>query len=86
MTDFPLVLNFEGDYGMKLLMVDAQDTMDHVIDKAKAALVGVVVKQPKQGTQFHVRRHGGSESLAGNITVTGAGFKPMEPIDIVTGN
>lgn len=58
MTDFPLVLNFEGDYGMKLLMVDAQDTMDHVIDKAKAALVGVVVKQPKQGTQFHVRRHG----------------------------
>ena len=82
MASFPLVCNFQGDYGMKLLMVDSEDTMDAVADKAKSALVGVVVKAPKHGAVLRVSRHGEREFLARNLRVSEARFVQMEAVDI----
>lgn len=83
MAAFPLVCNFQGDYGMKLLMVDTNDTMDSVADKAKNALVGVVVKRPKAGSILRVIRHGEDQPLPREMKVNEAGFVRMEAVDIV---
>lgn len=82
MASFPLVCNFQGDYGMKLLMVDTSDTMDAVVEKAKSALVGVVVRAPKPGSVLRVSRHGHPEHLPRTLKVSDAGFMQMEAIDI----
>ena len=86
MANFPLVCNFQGDYGMKLLVVDSNDTMDSVIDKAKEAVIGVFVKAPKPGTTFRVSRHGCFEYLPQDLKVADAGFVQMEAIDITIAN
>ena len=83
MASFPLVCNFQGDYGMKLLVVDSQDTMDGVAQKAKDLLVGVVVKPLKSGTVLRVTRHGESDYLPRNLKVGDAGFVQMEAVDIL---
>ena len=61
MSDFPLVINFQGDYGMKVLMVADDSTMDDVARIAKEQLVGVVVRPLKAGARLVVKRHGQSE-------------------------
>ncbi len=83
MAAFPLVCNFEGDYGMKLLLVDTNDTMDAVAEQARRALVGVVVKRPRAGSVLRVRRHGEQRSLPRELKVGDGGFLRMEAVDIV---
>jgi toluene monooxygenase system protein B len=80
---FPLVINFQGDYGMKLLLVDPQTTINQVAQLAKDSLVGVVVKPLPEGTVLVVRRHGESAALDGSVKVADAGFVKMEALDIV---
>jgi len=80
---FPLVINFQGDYGMKLLLVDPQATLDHVVELAKDALIGVVVKPLPEGTKLIVRRHGESSPLDSSKKVADFGFVKMEALDIV---
>lgn len=80
---FPLVINFQGDYGMKLLLVDPQSTLSQVVEIAKEALVGVVVKPIPQGTDLIVRRHGDSAILDSSKKVADFGFVKMEALDIV---
>lgn len=80
---FPLVINFQGDYGMKLLLVDPQSTLDHVVELAKDALIGVVVKPLPEGTKLIVRRHGESATLDSSKRVADFGFVKMEALDIV---
>ncbi len=82
MADFPLACNFQGDYAMKLLIVDTNDTMDDVVEKAKQALVGVVVKAPKSGDVLRVSRHGEREYLPRHLKVADARFVRMEAVDI----
>lgn len=82
MPDFPLVINFEGDYGMKVLMVAQDATIDEVARIAKDQLVGVVVKPIKPGAKLVVKRHGKDEALAGSLKVRDAGFVKMETLDI----
>jgi hypothetical protein len=80
---FPLVINFQGDYGMKLLMVDPQATLGQVAQLAKEGLVGVLLKPLPEGTVLLVRRHGESAVLDNSIKVADAGFIKMEALDIV---
>jgi toluene monooxygenase system protein B len=82
MAAFPLVCNYEGDYGMKLLVVDTGDTMDAVADQAKRALVGVVVRRPRAGAVLRVSRHGERSPLPGDLKVGDANFVRMEAVDI----
>jgi len=82
MASFPLVCNYEGDYGMKLLVVDTGDTMDAVADQAKRALVGVVVRRPRTGAVLRVSRHGEHSPLPRDLKVGDANFVQMEAIDI----
>jgi toluene monooxygenase system protein B len=82
MSSFPLVCNYEGDYGMKLLVVDTSDTMDAIADQAKKALVGVVVKPPRAGSVLRVRRHGERNPLPRDLKVGDANFIRMEAVDI----
>jgi hypothetical protein len=84
METFPLVINFQGDYGMKVLMVDPLTTT--IADVARIAhdeLVGVVVKPLPPGTRLVVRKHGSTETLDGTLRVADAGLVRLEAIDIV---
>ncbi len=80
---FPLVINFQGDYGMKLLMVDPGATLDEVAQLASDQLTGVVVKPRPAGTTLRVRRHIDGAFLDGSLKVGDAGFIRMEAVDIV---
>jgi toluene monooxygenase system protein B len=80
---FPLVINFQGDYGMKVLMVDPQATVGDVAQLAKDGLVGVVVKPLPEGTVLVVKRHGEGAVLDNSLKVADAGFIKMEALDIV---
>jgi toluene monooxygenase system protein B len=82
MASFPLVCNYEGDYGMKLLVVDTGDTMDAVADRARRALVGVVVRRPRPGAVLRVSRHGERSPLPRDLKVGDADFVQMEAVDI----
>jgi Toluene-4-monooxygenase system protein B (TmoB) len=82
MSAFPLVCNYEGDYGMKLLMVDSEDTMDDVARRAKEALVGVVVRAPRRNAILRVRRHRAREPLPRTLKVGNGQFVLMETVDI----
>lgn len=82
MSSFPLVINFEGDYGMKVLLVDPDATMDDIARIAKDNLVGVVLKPLPPNTILRVRRHGDHQPLAGSLKVRDAGFVKMETVDI----
>ena len=80
---FPLVINFQGDYGMKLLLVDAGSTIDEVAQQAMDKLVGVVIKPLTEGARLHVRRHADQVFLDGSLKIANAGLVRMEALDIV---
>jgi len=84
METFPLVINFQGDYGMKVMMVDPLTTT--IADVARIAhdeLVGVVVKPLPPGTRLVVRRHGTQQTIDAALRVADAGFVRLEALDIV---
>ena len=80
---FPLVINFQGDYGMKLLIVDTGSTIDQVAQQAKDKLVGVVIKPLPEGSRLRVRRHADQLFLDGSLKIENAGLVRMEALDIV---
>ena len=80
---FPLVINFQGDYGMKLLLVDPQTTLGEVAERAKDALVGIVLKPLPDGAKLEVHRHGDAAALSNSLKVADAGFVKMEALDIL---
>jgi citrate lyase beta subunit len=82
MANLALVCNYEGDYGMKLLMVDTENTIADVARIARENIAGVFVPQPRPGTVLRVRRHGHAEHLPDALTVAQARFISGETIDI----
>ncbi len=83
MASFPLVISFQGDYGMKVLFVDPQSSLADVAQTAKDALVGIVLKPLPENARLEVRRHGETTALNGALKVADAGFVEMEALDIV---
>jgi hypothetical protein len=86
MENFPLVINFQGDYGMKVLMVDPMSTtIGDVARIAHDELVGVVVKPLPPGARLVVCRHGSNQPLRDDMKITDAGLVWLEALDIVHG-
>jgi len=84
MENFALVINFQGDYGMKVMMVDPEvTTIGDVARIAHDELVGVVVKPLPPGTTLVVRKHGSDEVIADATKVSQAGLVFMEALDII---
>ena len=84
MTTFPLVINLERDYGMKVILFDPANTIADVIRIVTEQLVGVVVKPFPRGTVLTARRHGSDAVLPADLKIADAGFVKMETIDIVS--
>ena len=82
MADIPLVCNFQGDYGFKVLIVDEESTIEQVISVAIELLAGVVVPPVSNRESFVVRVQDSEEPLNLQDTVKSAGLMSMETIEI----
>jgi len=83
MTDFALVLNYEFDYGMKLLQVDSENTIAEVIQIAKDGIAGVFVAEPAPGISLKLRKYGEIEFLNETLKISETDFKQAETIEII---
>lgn len=83
MSTFAIVCNFQGDYGMKLLMVNPEDSMQDVARIAKENIAGIFVPELQPGEQVRVRRHGTHEFLPEGLTVSAAEFVQGETLDFL---
>jgi Toluene-4-monooxygenase system protein B (TmoB) len=83
MDQFPLVCSFEGDYGLKVLLVPHEATMTEIAHTAAAALAGVVVPELAPNEVLRVRLAGREDFLRPDLTVKEAGFIEMETIEIL---
>jgi len=79
--EIPLSTNFEGDFILKLVVVDEDDSMDTVAQKTASHTVGRTV-QAQVGGVLRVRRHGASAPFARSTTVREAALIVMECIDV----
>lgn len=83
MSKFALACNYEGDYGLKMLFVDSENTMSEVAQIAKGHIGGVFVPLPEPGVTLRVRRHGEQAFLPDELKVADAGFVQLETVDII---
>jgi toluene monooxygenase system protein B len=79
--EIPLSTNFEGDFILKLVVVDDDDTMDAVAQKTASHTVGRTV-QARPGGVLRVRRQGASAPFERNATVREARLVVMECIEV----
>ncbi|MEW6269786.1 MAG: toluene-4-monooxygenase system B family protein [Thermodesulfobacteriota bacterium] len=82
MAAFPLVVNFVGDYGLKVLLVDAELTIAEVAAEAARQLAGVVVPPVAPGETLRVRVQGRGDTLPDDVKLTDAGLIEMETVEI----
>lgn len=81
MALIPLASNFDGDFVIKLLPVDTENTMDEVAAAASVNAIGIhIPEQP--GRTIRVRRSGDSEPFPRTMTVAESGLGPTECIDL----
>ncbi|WP_072815612.1 toluene-4-monooxygenase system B family protein [Rhodococcus zopfii] len=78
MALFPLQGMFDGDFVLMLVPVDDQDTMTQVAEKVAYHVVGRRV--PARDRPMQVRYN--SVPVAPDVTVTGAGFGPMDVVEV----
>lgn len=83
MTQFPLIFNFQYDYGIKLVMVDTEDTMDEVARKSAYHAAGKLVKAPPPEAVLRVRVQGERSPLPRDLKVKDSGFVKMECVQIL---
>ena len=80
MALFPLTSNFRGDFVLKLVPVDTENTMAEVAQLAAAHSVGIhVAEQP--GKTIRARREHASEPFPLDVTVAESGLEPMECVE-----
>lgn len=80
MAQFPISSNFSGDFVLKLVPVDTEDTMDEVATAAAEHSVGIhIVEQP--GRVIRARKQGAAEPFARELTVAQAGLSPTETLE-----
>ncbi len=83
MEQIPLIFNFQYDYGVKLVFVEPNDSMDVVAQKSAYYTAGKLVKKPPPDAALRVRVQGVEEFLPRDLTVKDAGLIPMETIQIL---
>ena len=79
MAPFPLSVNFEGDFVLKLLVVDTGNTMAEVAEAATENVLGLHVAA--QDAVIRVRIPGEAEPLPVDMTVEAAGLLPTQTLD-----
>ena len=81
MAAVPLALLFEGDFVVKLLAVDSEDSMDGVAEKARDVTIGVhIADQP--GKVIRVRKEGNDQPFPRDVTVADSGLEPMDGVNL----
>ncbi|QJY49362.1 toluene-4-monooxygenase system B family protein [Pseudonocardia broussonetiae] len=81
MALIPLASHFDGDFVIKLLPVDSENTMDEVAAAAATNVIGVhVFDQP--GRTLRVRKQGADAPYGRSSTVAESGLEPTECIEI----
>ena len=80
MALFPISSNFRGDFVLKLVPVDTDNTWAEVADAAAANSVGIHVA-PQPGKAIRARRPGDSEPFPLDAKLGDAGLLPTETIE-----
>lgn len=73
----PLAMNFDGDFVVKLLPVDSDDTMDDVAAAGAAHAVGIHVPE-QSGRTIRVRKQDADAPFPRDTTVADSGLGPTE--------
>ena len=81
MATVPLAILFEGDFVLKLLPVETEDTMDTLADKARGVTIGIHI-QDQPGKAIRVRKEGNDEPFPRDMTVEAAGLTPMDGVNL----
>ena len=79
MAAFPLSVNFYGDFVLKLLVVDTENTMAEVAAAASENVIGMHVAG--QDAVIRARIPGETDPLALDMTVADAGLSPTQTLD-----
>jgi toluene monooxygenase system protein B len=82
MAMFPIASAFEGDFCLKLVAVDTENTMDEVCAAAAHHSIHRSVA-PRPGHRVRVRRQGASEFLPRDLRLADAGIAPMECLHFI---
>ena len=80
MALFPISSKFEGDFVLKLVPVDTENTMDEVAEAAAEHSVGIhVPNQP--GKVIRARAEGAAEPFPRDMLLKDAGLGPTDTVD-----
>ncbi len=79
MAAFPLAVNFYGDFVVKLLVVDTENTMAQVAEAATENVIGLHVA--RGDGIIRARIPGETEPLPLDMTVAEAGLAPTQTLD-----
>jgi toluene monooxygenase system protein B len=80
MALFPISSNFRGDFVLKLVPVDTDDTWEKVAEQAAVHSVGIHVA-PQPGKAIRARRMGADEPFPLDAKLGDAGLLPTETIE-----
>ena len=81
MSMVPLIVNFEGDFVLQLVPVENHFNMDQVAEAAAVHSLNRRVK-PQPGRTLRVRVQDVETPIDRQSTVTEAGFREMETIEV----
>jgi len=81
MAQFPFISNFQHDFVLQLVTVDSDDDMDKVAAAAAHHSVNRRVR-PQPGKTLRVRAQGEDKPFDRSQTVTSAGIRPMQCLEI----
>ena len=59
----PIAVNVQGDYGYKIVTIEAQKSIEELVEIAVKAVEGILVPEFEKGTQFTAKVHGREEFL-----------------------
>lgn len=80
MALFPISSHFHGDFVLKLVPVDTENTMDEAAAAAAEFSVGIhVVDQP--GKVIRARKQGASEPFPRHMTIADSGLEPTDTVE-----
>jgi toluene monooxygenase system protein B len=81
MAQVPLASSFEGDFIIKLVVVEETDTMDQVAARTASHTAGRTVRV-RAGGALRVRLQGAPGPFRRETTVRDAGLQPMSCIEV----
>ena len=81
MAQIALASSFEGDFILKLVVVDENDTMDQIAEKTAAHTAGRTARARREDV-LRVRRQGSERPFNRLATARGVGLASMECIEV----